>query len=98
MHRLGLYLGRLPGFDKGGFDRRELVELVRAAWQAGRRKEAIRAVTDEMVDRIAICGNLETCRARLDELAASGATLPLAALPAEGDTAEKIRALEELIR
>ena len=31
MRRLGLYLGRLPGFDKSGFDRRELVELVRAA-------------------------------------------------------------------
>src|SRR3977135_3996268 len=31
MRRLGLYLGRLPGFDKSGFDRHELVELVRAA-------------------------------------------------------------------
>jgi F420-dependent oxidoreductase-like protein len=73
-------------------------DRVRAAWQAGRRKEAIRAVTDEMVDRIAICGTVETCRARLAELATYGATLPLVALPAEGDTAEKIRTLEALIQ
>ena len=35
MRRLGLYLGRLPGFDKAGFDRRELVECVRAADACG---------------------------------------------------------------
>ena len=33
--RLGLYLGRLPGFDKRGFDRRELIECVRAADDCG---------------------------------------------------------------
>ena len=73
-------------------------DRVRAAWQAGRPKEAIRAVTDAMVERIAICGSVDRCRARLDELPASGATLPIIALPAEGDTAEKIRILESLIR
>jgi alkanesulfonate monooxygenase SsuD/methylene tetrahydromethanopterin reductase-like flavin-dependent oxidoreductase (luciferase family) len=35
MRKLGLYLGRLPGFDKGGFDRRELIECVRAADACG---------------------------------------------------------------
>src|SRR5215467_7345290 len=35
MRRLGLYLGRLPGFDKTGFDRRELIECVRAADACG---------------------------------------------------------------
>jgi F420-dependent oxidoreductase-like protein len=70
---------------------------VRDAWQAGRRKEALRAVTDEMVDGIAICGSVETCRVRLDELTASGATLPLIALPTEGTTADKIRIIESLV-
>ncbi len=73
-------------------------DRVRAAWQAGRRKEAMRAVTDEMVDRIAICGSAVTCRARLDELTERGATSPLVALPSDGDTADKIRTLEALIR
>ncbi len=35
MRRLGLYLNRLPGFDKRGFDRRELIACVRAADQCG---------------------------------------------------------------
>src|SRR6185503_1677471 len=35
MRRIGLYLGRLPGFDKGGFDRRELIECVRTADACG---------------------------------------------------------------
>ena len=72
-------------------------DRVREHWRYGEIKEAIRAVTDEMVDRIAICGNVDVCRARLDELATYGATLPLIALPTEGDTAEKIRTLEALI-
>jgi F420-dependent oxidoreductase-like protein len=72
-------------------------DRVRAAWQAARHKDAIRAVTDQMVDRIALCGSLDRCRAGLDELTASGATLPVLALPAEGDTSAKIRTLEALI-
>ena len=35
MRKIGLYLGRLPGFDKRGFDRRELIECVRAAEACG---------------------------------------------------------------
>ena len=70
---------------------------VRDLWQAGRPKQAIRAVTDEMVDRIAICGSLEYARARLDEIYSHGATLPLIPIPAEGTTAEKCRVIESLI-
>src|SRR5687768_1187727 len=33
--RLGLYLGRLPGFKKGGFDRRQLSDCVKAADACG---------------------------------------------------------------
>ena len=35
MPRLGLYLGRLPGFDKSGFNKQELIECVRAADACG---------------------------------------------------------------
>jgi len=202
MRRLGLYLGRLPGFDKAGFDRRELIECVRAAdacgydsfwmpeawereawlpthwprarlqeglseiravaesasrdvsrieiapfvnvvvssdlararnqarlplayyvggmgdyyhaslsrlgfgveadrvrelWQGRRRKDAMEAVTDEMVDSIAICGPVEECRVRLDEMYGLGTTLPLIPIPGEGSTAEKVRVIESLV-
>jgi F420-dependent oxidoreductase-like protein len=35
MRRLGLYLSQLPGFDKRGYNRRELIECVRAAEACG---------------------------------------------------------------
>ena len=70
---------------------------IRELWRAGRPKLALAAVSDEMVDSIAICGSLESCRARLDELYSEGATIPLVPIPDEGSTAEKCRAIESLI-
>src|SRR6266404_918309 len=70
---------------------------IRELWQAGRPKSAIAAVTDEMVDTIAICGSIENCQARLDEMFSEGATLPLVPIPAEGNLTEKCRTIEALI-
>jgi alkanesulfonate monooxygenase SsuD/methylene tetrahydromethanopterin reductase-like flavin-dependent oxidoreductase (luciferase family) len=70
---------------------------IRAAWRAGRVREATNAVSDEMVDQLAICGPLEKCRAALDETYAMGATLPLVPIPAGGTLAEKCRLIESLI-
>jgi hypothetical protein len=50
-----------------------------------------------MVDCIAICGSLESCRAGLDDMYACGATLPLVPIPTEGSTKEKCRVIESLI-
>jgi len=72
-------------------------DRVRELWQAGRPKQALAAVTDEMIDSIAICGGIETCKARLDELHSFGATLPLIPIPASGSTADKCRFLESLM-
>lgn len=72
-------------------------DLIRKLWQAGRPKEAIKAVTDEMIDRIAICGPLAQARARIDELYSKGATLALIPIPVEGTTADKCRVIESLI-
>jgi F420-dependent oxidoreductase-like protein len=82
-------LGRL------GF--RAEADRVRELWQAGRRKEAIAAVTDGMIDNVAICAPLEICRARLDELYVFGATLSLIPIPTEGSTAERCRTIDSLI-
>jgi len=70
---------------------------IRDLWQAGRRKSAIAAVTEEMVDAIAICGSVERCRMLLDEMYSQGATLPLIPIPSEGSTSEKCRTIEALI-
>jgi hypothetical protein len=70
---------------------------IREVWQSGRPKQAIAAVSDEMVDQIAICGPAELCRAALSELRGLGATLPIVPIPMEGSTSEKIHVIESLI-
>jgi F420-dependent oxidoreductase-like protein len=70
---------------------------VRDLWQSGRRKSAIQAVTDDMVDAIAVCGPVEECRDRLDEMKTTGATFAIVAAPDEGTTAEKCRLIESLM-
>jgi len=72
-------------------------DQVHALWQAGRRKDAMAAITDEMIDSIAICGSLEQCRGRLDQMHTLGATLPLIPIPAEGNTSDKCRVIQSLI-
>jgi len=72
-------------------------DLIRDRWQAGRPKDAMAAVTDEMVDSIALCRTLDSCVARLDEMYAYGATLPLVPIPSQGTTAEKCRVIEALV-
>ncbi|HVF92499.1 MAG TPA: LLM class flavin-dependent oxidoreductase [Blastocatellia bacterium] len=72
-------------------------DRIREAWQAGRPRDAIKAVTDELIDQVAICGPLESCRAKLDEMYETGATLPLIPIPAEGSLAEKRRVIEALM-
>ena len=70
---------------------------IRKAWQAGRPREAIKAVSDRLIDQVAICGPLERCRAKLDEMYEAGATLPLIPIPPEGSPADKRRIIESLI-
>ncbi|HLG13369.1 MAG TPA: LLM class flavin-dependent oxidoreductase [Blastocatellia bacterium] len=72
-------------------------DRIRDLWQAGRPREAIAAVTDEMVDAIAICGSVETCRARLDEAERQGAALAIVPIPSEGTVSEKCSLIECLI-
>ena len=71
-------------------------DRVRELWQAGRPKEAIKSVTDPMVDAVAICGTLESCRARLDKMPENGATMTIVPIPSGGTTADKCRVIESL--
>src|SRR2546426_48152 len=48
-----------------------------AAWRAEGSARDAAAVTDEMVDRLAIIGSAEHCRARLAEFVAAGVTTPM---------------------
>ena len=80
-----------------GLGFQEEADRILALWQAGRPKEAIKSVTDPMVDAIAITGPLESCRARLDEMPSNGATVTIVPIPTGGTTADKCRIIESLI-
>lgn len=53
------------------------IAAIREAWGAGDRRRAAELVTDEMVDALLISGDVDRCRARLDELRAAGVTTPV---------------------
>jgi F420-dependent oxidoreductase-like protein len=72
-------------------------DRIRQLWQRGRPKDAIRAVTDFMVDEIAICGPERNCIEQIDEMYSTGATLPIVPIPVEGRTAEKCRLIESFM-
>ncbi|MEW6126219.1 MAG: LLM class flavin-dependent oxidoreductase [Acidobacteriota bacterium] len=97
---LAYYVGGMGDFYKESLARLGFADVagqIQTLWQMGRRKEAINAVSDAMVDAVAICGTMEFCRAQLDEVLQYGATLPLVPIPNAGTLAEKIRVIEALI-
>jgi F420-dependent oxidoreductase-like protein len=71
---------------------------VRELWQAGKPRSAIAAVSDAMVDKIAIVGTIEDCKTVIDEMYSEGATLPLVPIPSDGSLADKYRLIEALIK
>lgn len=66
-------------FCRYGF--RENADLVRDLYAAGKRKEAAAAVSDELIDAIAICGPPSFCRERLAEWQRAGMGMALMNLP-----------------
>jgi probable F420-dependent oxidoreductase len=48
-----------------------------AGWQAKDRARNLAAVTDDMIDRLAIIGPADHCRARLEAFARAGVTTPM---------------------
>jgi len=97
---IAYYVGGMGDYYHASLSRlgfRAEADRIREMWLAGRPKLAIKAISDEMVDSITICGPLVSCSTRLDEFYSQGATIPLVPIPAEGSTVEKCRVLEALI-
>jgi len=57
-------------FHRYGFV--EEADRIQRLFLEGNRAEAAAAVTDEMIDAVAICGPAAECRERLEELARAG--------------------------
>jgi F420-dependent oxidoreductase-like protein len=74
---MGTYYHAL--FCRYGFE--ENANLVRGLYDDGDRKQAAAAVSDELIDAIAICGTPEHCREQLGEWRRYGVGLALMNLP-----------------
>ncbi|MFW9856504.1 MAG: LLM class flavin-dependent oxidoreductase [Candidatus Thorarchaeota archaeon] len=56
-------------------------EKIRSAWKMGEREAAAKAVSQEMLDKIAALGSAEKIQQRYQEFRAEGVTLPICTLP-----------------
>ncbi|TCK21913.1 LLM class flavin-dependent oxidoreductase [Pseudonocardia endophytica] len=79
------------GLDPGIADR------LRAAFAAGGVREVARTVTPEMIDKLAIAGPPDLCRAKLQELVDAGVTHPVVSMLGRSSEAgfEVLNAIEE---
>ena len=81
-------------FCRYGYQRE--CQAVRQAWANRDRAAAAAAVTDDMVDNIAVLGDAATCRARLERFRRNGADMPVVAFPHGSDLAAIQRTLDAL--
>ena len=81
-------------FCRSGFQAE--ADAVKEAWATRDREKAAQAISDRMLEGIAILGDAATCRSRLERLRKSGADMPVVAFP-NGSSMEGIqRTLEAL--
>jgi probable F420-dependent oxidoreductase len=67
------------------------LEPMWSAWQAGDRKGALAAITDEVVDALVVHGSYAECRARIGRYVANGVTIPvLAVIPIDTPLEEAV--------
>ena len=74
---MGVYYHAL--FCRYGFT--ENADLVRELYNTGKRREASAAVSDDLIDAIAVCGPPEYCREKLADWRRHGVGTPLLNLP-----------------
>jgi probable F420-dependent oxidoreductase len=75
--------------------REETMRPMLDAWQAGDRKGALAAISDQLVDDLFVHGAPEACRERVAEYQAAGLDTPVIAIvaPPGADVPEAVRAL-----
>ena len=90
----------------GTYYRREIAESgfaseaskINEAWQSGDRQSATNAVSERLIDSVALAGSPDDCRRKLNDFRNSGVTLPILSLAAQDghaatDSCETIKTL-----
>jgi alkanesulfonate monooxygenase SsuD/methylene tetrahydromethanopterin reductase-like flavin-dependent oxidoreductase (luciferase family) len=91
---MGSYYRRLIG--ESGFESE--ASKISSAWGRGDRMSATAAVSDRLIDSVAVAGSPDECRRRLQDFRNSGVTLPILSLSTEAhlgamDFCESLRRL-----
>ena len=77
--QIAWYAGELPLYANllrdSGFS--ENVDHVAALWQSGDQEAAVTSVSEEIVDGVGLIGDLDTCRARIDDYRSAGLERPV---------------------
>ncbi len=81
-------------FSRAGFTSE--AQAIREAWKSGDRERAAAAVTDRMLESVAVLGTPEQCRGQLSQFRQAGADLPIVTFPHGTDVAAVHRTLEAL--
>ena len=96
---MAYYIGGMGDYYRRLFSRygyREECGRIREAWQAGDRARAASLVSVEMLDKVAVLGDTEECRAKLDAYRAAGADVPVVGFPHGCPADAALRTLEAL--
>ncbi len=95
---VAMYAGFFPRYNRllaeAGFP--DAARAIQAAWQAGDREGAARAVPDAMAAAVGLVGTPAECRARIEDYRAAGLALPIISPRARGAGARA--AFEDAIR
>jgi probable F420-dependent oxidoreductase len=73
---MGTYYRQLV--SESGFESEAV--MIRSAWELGDRISATKAVSDRLIDSVAVAGSPDECRKKLGEFRSSGVTLPILSL------------------
>jgi probable F420-dependent oxidoreductase len=88
---VAMYAGFFPRYNRllaeNGFP--DAARAIQAAWRAGDREGAARAVPDALAGAVGLVGTAPECRARVDEYRAAGLTLPIISPRARGKGARE---------
>ncbi|MFN2593944.1 MAG: LLM class F420-dependent oxidoreductase, partial [Actinomycetota bacterium] len=83
----------VPGYNRfvaeQGFDRE--ASAARDAWAAGDRKAAVAALSDRLVDALAVSGSAQDCKDRIESLRDAGLDTPIIALLSTSMNKESIK-------
>jgi F420-dependent oxidoreductase-like protein len=69
---------------------------IHSLWQSGKRKEAVAAVTNAMIDGVAIAGPAAKCRERIEEYRKAGVDMPVISIPHGAPREVFVRTIEAL--